>query len=66
MQVSNRGAIEKALEEVISANPAPWLEFKAGNQRRKGYLIGQVMKQGQGKFNPKIVNDVIDETLSTP
>jgi len=65
-QVSDRGAIELALEEVMEEHASAWSDFKGGNLRLKGFLVGQVMKRGQGKFNPKVVNDLIDETMSQP
>jgi aspartyl-tRNA(Asn)/glutamyl-tRNA(Gln) amidotransferase subunit B len=64
-QVSDRSAIVKALEEVIAASAGPWSELKGGNERLKGFFVGQVMKRGKGSFNPKVVNEVIDESIST-
>jgi len=65
-QVSDRGAIDVALAQVVAAHGEAWTDFRGGNQRLKGFLVGQVMKRGEGKFNPKVVNDVIDETSKHP
>ncbi len=63
-QVLDRGPVEAALAEVLKAHADAWHECKAGNPRLKGFFVGQVMKRGQGKLNPKLVNEVIDEALN--
>jgi aspartyl-tRNA(Asn)/glutamyl-tRNA(Gln) amidotransferase subunit B len=62
-QVSDTGAIEKIVDEVIAANQANVDAYRGGNEKLFGFLVGQVMKASQGKANPKIVNDILKEKL---
>ncbi len=62
-QVSDLGAIEKIVEEVMSANQANVDAFRAGNEKLFGFFVGQVMRASQGKANPKVVNNVLKEKL---
>lgn len=62
-QVSDTGLIEKAVEKAIASNPAAVAEFKAGKQKALGALVGAVMKETQGKANPKIVNELLCKKL---
>ncbi len=61
-QVTDTGSIEKAVEEVIAANPD-----KAGQARSKptlaGWFVGQVMKSTGGKANPQVVSDMVKAKL---
>ncbi|HJV22158.1 MAG TPA: Asp-tRNA(Asn)/Glu-tRNA(Gln) amidotransferase subunit GatB [Holophagaceae bacterium] len=63
-QVCDRGAIERLVREVLAAHPDPVAQFKAGKASLKGFLVGQVMKAGQGKVNPQLVNEVLLEELA--
>ena len=58
-QVSDTGAIEKIIDEVIAANQANVDAYRAGNEKLFGFFVGQVMKASQGKANPKIVNELL-------
>ena len=62
-QVSDTGLIEKAVEKAIAANPTAVAEFKAGKQKALGALVGAVMKETQGKANPKLVNEILINKL---
>ncbi len=62
-QVSDSGAIEKAIDEVISKFPNEVAEYKSGKDKLFGFLVGQVMKLTQGKANPKGVNDLLKDKL---
>ncbi len=57
-QVTDTGAIEAAVIEVIEANPAQVEKAKA-NPKLAGWFVGQVMKATGGKANPKAVNDLV-------
>ena len=59
-QVSDLGAIERLVREVFAVHPEPLAQWKAGNPKLRGFLVGQVMKAGQGRMNPQRVNEVID------
>ncbi len=57
-QVTDTGAIEKAVDEIIAANPAQVEKAKA-NPKLAGWFVGQVMKATGGKANPKAVNEIV-------
>jgi aspartyl-tRNA(Asn)/glutamyl-tRNA(Gln) amidotransferase subunit B len=59
-QVCDRGAIETLVRDVLSAHPEPLAQWKAGNPKLRGFLVGQIMKAGQGKVNPQLVHEVLD------
>ena len=63
-QVTDTGAIEAIIDEII-ANNAPQVEqFKAGNEKILGFFVGQAMKASQGKANPKLLNQLLRKKLS--
>lgn len=62
-QVSDSGAIEKLVDEVIAANQANVDAYRNGNEKLFGFFVGQVMKASQGRANPKIVNDLLRTKL---
>src|SRR5436190_1513693 len=62
-QVSDTGAIEKIVDEVIAANQANVAAYRGGNEKLFGFFVGQVMKASQGKANPKVVNEILKEKL---
>ncbi|MCE8537507.1 Asp-tRNA(Asn)/Glu-tRNA(Gln) amidotransferase subunit GatB [Ruegeria pomeroyi] len=62
-QVTDTGAIEAALDEIIAANPAQAEKAKV-NPKLAGWFVGQVMKATGGKANPKAVNDLVSKKLS--
>jgi aspartyl-tRNA(Asn)/glutamyl-tRNA(Gln) amidotransferase subunit B len=61
-QVSDAGAIEKAVDAIIAANPDKVADAKA-NPKAVGWFVGQVMKATGGKANPQAVNDVLKKKL---
>jgi aspartyl-tRNA(Asn)/glutamyl-tRNA(Gln) amidotransferase subunit B len=61
-QVTDTGAIEAAVDEVIAANPAQVEKAKA-NPKLAGWFVGQVMKATGGKANPAAVNDLVTRKL---
>ncbi len=63
-QITDTGAIEKAVDEVIAANPDKVAEYKSGKDKLFGFFVGQVMKATQGKANPGAVNDLLKKKLS--
>ncbi|MCD5327041.1 Asp-tRNA(Asn)/Glu-tRNA(Gln) amidotransferase subunit GatB [Chromobacterium piscinae] len=63
-QVSDVGAIEKMVEEAITANPKAVEEFRAGKEKALNALAGQVMKASKGKANPAQVQDILRQKLS--
>jgi len=63
-QVTDTGAIEKIVDDVIAANPDNVAAYKGGKDKLFGFFVGQVMKASQGKANPDIVNDLLKKKLS--
>ena len=61
-QVTDTGAIEAAVDEVIAANPAQ-VEKAKENPKLAGWFVGQVMKATGGKANPKAVNEIVARKL---
>jgi len=62
-QVTDTGAIEAALDEIIAANPAQ-VEKAKQNPKLAGWFVGQVMKATGGKANPKAVNQLVAQKLN--
>jgi aspartyl-tRNA(Asn)/glutamyl-tRNA(Gln) amidotransferase subunit B len=62
-QVTDGGAIEAMIEEVIAANPKSVEEFRAGKEKALNALVGQVMKASRGKANPTQVNELMRHRL---
>ena len=63
-QITDSGAIEKLVDEVLAANPGNVAEFKAGKEKAFNALVGQVMKAAKGKANPQQVNDLLKQKLA--
>jgi len=62
-QVSDSGAIEAIIDEVLAANPSMVEEFKAGKEKAFNALVGQAMKASKGKANPAQVNEILKKKL---
>jgi len=62
-QVSDSGAIEAIIDEVLAANAAMVEEFKAGKEKAFNALVGQAMKASKGKANPAQVNEMLKKKL---
>ncbi len=63
-QVTDTGAIEAIVDEVIAENPDKVAEYKSGKDKLFGFFVGQIMKKSQGKANPQMVNDLLKGKLS--
>jgi aspartyl-tRNA(Asn)/glutamyl-tRNA(Gln) amidotransferase subunit B len=63
-QVSDSGAIEAMIDEVLAANQVMVEEFKAGKEKAFNALVGQIMKASKGKANPSQVNALLKQKLS--
>jgi aspartyl-tRNA(Asn)/glutamyl-tRNA(Gln) amidotransferase subunit B len=64
VQVSDTGAIEQIISDVIKANPGQAAEYKTGKEKLFGFFVGQVMKASKGKANPDLVNQLLKKKLS--
>lgn len=62
-QVTDNGAIESLVDEVIANNPEQVQQFRDGKEQVLGYLVGQAMKLSQGKANPGQVNQMLREKM---
>ena len=62
-QVTDTGAIEALVDEVIAENPDNVAAYKGGKEKLFGFFVGQVMKKSQGKANPAAVNKLLKEKL---
>ena len=58
-QITDTGAIEAFVDEVIANNPSQFEELKGGKDKMMGFFVGQVMKMSKGKANPAQVNEFI-------
>jgi aspartyl-tRNA(Asn)/glutamyl-tRNA(Gln) amidotransferase subunit B len=61
--ITDTAELDPILERVLSANESQVASYKAGKEGVLGYLVGQVMKETQGKANPKVVNELLREKL---
>lgn len=68
-QVTDTGAIEKLVEDVITDNPDQVVQYQSSppdkQEKLIGYFVGRVMRQSHGKANPKRVNDLLKQKLNT-
>jgi aspartyl-tRNA(Asn)/glutamyl-tRNA(Gln) amidotransferase subunit B len=62
-QMSDTGALEKIIDDVIAANPDNVAQFKAGKDKAFNALVGQAMKASKGKANPAQVNELLKKKL---
>lgn len=62
-QVTDTGAIEKIVDEVLAANEQSVADYKAGKDKAFGFLVGQIMKASKGKANPAMANELLKKKL---
>lgn len=62
-QISDEGAINSIIDEVLAKNPQSVEDFKSGKERAIGFLVGQVMKATKGQANPEMVNKLLREKM---
>ncbi|TRO83137.1 Asp-tRNA(Asn)/Glu-tRNA(Gln) amidotransferase subunit GatB [Trichloromonas acetexigens] len=62
-QVTDTGAIEAIIDQIITANPGQVEEYRGGKEKVFGFFVGQVMKASQGKANPAAVNELLKKKL---
>ncbi len=58
-QITDTGALETIVVQVLAANPKSVDEFRAGKDKALNALVGQVMKATQGKANPQVINELL-------
>ncbi len=62
-QITDSGAIEKLIDDVIANNADQVEQFRAGKEKVLGFFVGQIMQQSKGKANPGQVNQLLREKL---
>ena len=62
-QISDSGAIEKLVDDVLAGNQQQVADYRAGKQKAFNSLVGQVMKASKGKANPAQVNEMLKQKL---
>ncbi|WP_128891978.1 Asp-tRNA(Asn)/Glu-tRNA(Gln) amidotransferase subunit GatB [Erythrobacter sp. HKB08] len=62
-QVSDTGAIESAIDEILANNSDKVEEYRGGKDKLFGFFVGQTMKAMQGKANPAVVNQILKDKL---
>jgi aspartyl-tRNA(Asn)/glutamyl-tRNA(Gln) amidotransferase subunit B len=65
VQISDSGAIEKAVDDIIADSPKEVERFRGGDEKLIGFFVGQVMKLTKGKANPQMVNELLKKKLSS-
>jgi aspartyl-tRNA(Asn)/glutamyl-tRNA(Gln) amidotransferase subunit B len=63
-QISDTGAIEQAVVQVINSNPQAVSDYRAGKETAIKFLVGQVMKATRGRANPQMVNELLKKKLA--
>lgn len=62
-QMNDTGALREILQGIVEANPNAVAELRNGNQKTMSFFVGQAMKATQGKANPKMVNEIVNELI---
>ncbi len=63
-QITDTGAIEAMIDEIIAANPKQTAEYRAGKDKLFGFFVGAAMKASKGKANPEQVNAILKQKLN--
>jgi aspartyl-tRNA(Asn)/glutamyl-tRNA(Gln) amidotransferase subunit B len=63
-QITDAGAVDAVVEEVIAEHPDAAAKVRAGNLGTIGFLVGRVMQKSNGKANPRLVNDLLKSKLT--
>jgi aspartyl-tRNA(Asn)/glutamyl-tRNA(Gln) amidotransferase subunit B len=64
VQVNDESAIAEAIDKVIAANEKAVSDFKTGQEKSFGFLVGMAMKELKGKGNPQVVNELLRKKLA--
>jgi aspartyl-tRNA(Asn)/glutamyl-tRNA(Gln) amidotransferase subunit B len=62
-QITDSGAIEALIDEVIAANPKQVEQYRGGKKTMAGFFVGQVMKASKGQANPALLNELVTKKL---
>jgi len=64
-QISDTGALESAIDEVLIENPKELEQYRGGKTKLLGFFVGQVMKKTGGRADPKLTNQLVSKKLNT-
>jgi aspartyl-tRNA(Asn)/glutamyl-tRNA(Gln) amidotransferase subunit B len=62
--VADTGELDPVIDRIIEANPGQVEQYRGGKEGLLGFFVGQVMKETQGKADPRVVNERIREKLN--
>jgi aspartyl-tRNA(Asn)/glutamyl-tRNA(Gln) amidotransferase subunit B len=62
-QITDAGDLEPLVDQILAANPQQVESYRAGKEGLLGFFVGQVMKETEGRANPKLVNELLREKL---
>ncbi|NEO84479.1 MAG: Asp-tRNA(Asn)/Glu-tRNA(Gln) amidotransferase subunit GatB [Spirulina sp. SIO3F2] len=62
-QISDTGALEAMIDELLTANPDKVEQFRAGKTKLQGFFVGQLMKKTSGRADPKVANKLLSKKL---
>lgn len=62
-QISDTGAIEAMIDEIIAKNPSQVADYRSGKDKLFAFFVGQAMRASKGKANPNTVNDILKQKL---
>ncbi len=65
LQISDESALEGTIEKILVQHPKEVEEFRGGKEKLLGFFVGQVMKETNGKANPKLLNELLLRRLKT-
>ena len=65
VQIQDENLLEEVITKVIESNTKQVEDYKNGKDKLFGFFVGQVMKETQGKANPKAVNDLLKKALNS-
>lgn len=65
VQITDREELNQIVDQVLAENPGPVSDFQAGKDKALTALVGAVMRMTKGKANPKLINDLLREKLSS-
>ena len=63
-QISDIGALETVIEDIVAKSPSQLAEYRAGKEKLFGYFVGQAMKATEGKANPQQLNELLKKKLA--
>jgi Asp-tRNA(Asn)/Glu-tRNA(Gln) amidotransferase B subunit len=61
--VSDASELDPVIEAILAANPGQVEAYRGGKEGLLGFFVGQVMKETEGRANPKLVNELLREKL---